>query len=296
MKVSLVVTNSKRKSLVFVSNELEAYSLEEAVQLTREGKIEGAHVVKRGKDTFIRTNPNKVKTDDFDHLSVTAANLLLYAQGSRLTEVISPALKTFLDIYRNHLNKNEQLIKPVDQPEVLMISVKDKLLQHRSIIFDAAETYKIDPFLIGAILIDEIARLIPFESIADKFLAQILGVDASIGIAQVKTNTANDIIKQGLYNPNPDDAKLPFKILNIEARAHLYTYLIEPKHSIFFAAANIRRIINFWASKIDLTKRPGIIATLYPQGLGNPKKDPQPVLRGSQIAKEFYQLAKKWLY
>jgi len=168
MRIALVVTDTKRKSLVFVSDELTAYSLEEAIELTHEGKINGAHIVQSNKGVYIRTNPHVAKKDEFDSLSVTMGNILLYAQGIHITK-ISPLLNDFIAMYRTQLEKNKQLIKPVDQPEVLLISVKAKLQQHRSIIFDAAETFDTDPYLIGAILIDEIARLIPFESIVDKF-------------------------------------------------------------------------------------------------------------------------------
>ena len=41
--------DSKREGLVFVSNELDVYSLEEAVQLTREGQLERVHIVHRGE-------------------------------------------------------------------------------------------------------------------------------------------------------------------------------------------------------------------------------------------------------
>ena len=55
MEIVFVVTNAQRKSLVFVSDELETYSLGEAVQLTRNGKVEGAHVVTKNNTSYIRT-------------------------------------------------------------------------------------------------------------------------------------------------------------------------------------------------------------------------------------------------
>ncbi len=64
---------------------------------------------------------------------------------------------------------------------------------HRELVFEAAEKFDIDPYLLGAILIDEIARLIPFESIVDKIELSILGRNTSFGVAQVKTDTANAI-------------------------------------------------------------------------------------------------------
>lgn len=294
MKIVLIVTNSNRKNLVFISNELDVCSLEKAIQLTHKKQIKGAHVVQQGNNTYIRTNPSVVKSEEFDTLSVTLGNLLLYAQNARLTK-LTPALRVFIDLYLAHLKKNAQLINPVGQPQVLAISVRKKLVQHKDIVFEAAEVFGIDPYLIGAILVDEIARLDPFEEIIDIFGVQIIGGNTSIGIGQVKTDTANGIIKQGLYNPNHNDPKLPFKKLDKTARVHLYTYLIQPKHNIFFSTAYIKSIIDFWASTVDLRKRPEIVATLYSKGYGEPKTNPQPSERGTQIVKEFYPLAKKWL-
>ena len=293
MKIVLVITSSGRKSLVFVSNELEVYSLEKAVELTSEGKIDGAHVVQSDKNTYIRTNPKVAKSDEFDTLSVTIGNLLLYAQGVHLTKA-SPSLYLFIYLYRENLSKNEQFIRPVGQPEVLLASIKRKLQQHRDIIFDAAEKFDIDPYLLGAILIDEIARMVPFEPIAEALGVLIVGRNISIGIAQVRIDTANNIIKLGLYNPNPKDPKLPFRKLDGAARVHLYNYLIQPKHNIFFAGAVVKDIINSWTPIAGKKLTSAIIAVLYSQG-GKPHPDPVSNNRGEQIAGEFYELAKKIL-
>jgi len=97
MKIILDITNSTRKSLVFVSNELHTHPLEKAVHLTRDKKIKYAHVVQRGKTTYIRTSPKVPKSEEFDTLSITSKNILLYAHGTRLTK-ISPALNAFVEL------------------------------------------------------------------------------------------------------------------------------------------------------------------------------------------------------
>jgi hypothetical protein len=280
--------------LAFASDELVSYSLERAIQLTREGKVDGAHVVQRGERAYIRTNPKVPKSSEFDTLSITARNLLLYAQGVHLTKV-SPALYVFVELYRDNLDKTKQLVNPVGQSEVLAEGVRKSLQKHGSIIFDAARKFEIDPYLLGAILVDEIARLKPFETITDELGVNIVGLNISVGIGQVKIDTANDLIKKGVYHPDSEDKKLPFVRLTNANRAYLYVYLIQPKHSIYFAAAFIRYVINFWKPKIDLAKRPEIIATLYSLGYGEPKPDPVASDRGEQIIGEFYPLAKSWL-
>jgi hypothetical protein len=292
MKIILVLTDTKRKSVVFISNNLDSYSLQEAIQLTQEGKIEGACCVQRKNSVSIRTLPKIEKDDEFDNLSVTIGNILLYTQGTHVSK-ISPLIDNFIAIYRTYLKQNEQIIKPIGQPEVLLANIKRQLQQHRNIIFDAAKTYEIDPYLIGAILIDEIARLIPFESIIDA-VGVLAGRNMSVGIAQVKIDTANSIIKLNLYNPNSHDQKLPYKKLDSDARSHLYTYLINPRHNIFFATAVVKDILNSWNPVAGKKLTQSVIATLYSKG-GKPNHSPSSNERGEQIANEFYILAKKLL-
>ena len=198
-------------------------------------------------------------------------------------------------MYGKSLKKKQSYIKPVGKPKVPTSAVKKKLLPHRDLIFSAAEKFRIDPYLLGAIMIDEIAQLYPFEQIVDKLKANIVGRDASVGIAQVKIDTANNLIKKGLYNPNSSDKKLPFVRLDNAGRRHLYDYLIKDKYNIFFAAAYLRSLINDWSKFVDLRKKPEIIATLYSLPYVKPHDDPKPNERGSQIAKEFYELTKKFL-
>ncbi|MBI3442951.1 MAG: DUF1402 family protein [Candidatus Sungbacteria bacterium] len=78
-------------------------------------------------------------------------------------------------------------------------------------------------------------------------------------------------------------------------RSHLYTYLIQPEHSIYFAAAGMRALVDEWKKFIDLNKKPEIIATLYSKKHVDPHPDPKANERGLQIMEEFYALAKEWL-
>jgi len=294
MKVVLVVTDPRGKSLAFVSDALKAISLEEAVRLANEGKIDGAHVVRRTTGAYIRTNMGVPKMEEFDQLSVSGRALLLYAEDARHA-VSTPALSAYINRHTTSFKEREPFIAPVGQPKVLTTLVKKKLEPHRAVIFSAAAQFSLDAYLLGAIIVDEIARMHPFEQMIDALGARIVGRNVSVGIAQVKIDTAHDLIKRGLYHPNPTDKKLPFKKLDAFARVYLYTYLIQPKHNISFAAAFVRYVIDFWASKIDLTERPEIIATLYSIGCGEPKLDPKASDRGTQIAGEWHSLAKKWL-
>lgn len=130
----------------------------------------------------------------------------------------------------------------------------------------------------------------------DQLGAAIVGLNISVGIAQVKIDTANQLIKRSLYNPNPNDKKLPFVgVLSNSDRKYLYKYLIQPKHNIRFAAALIRAFIDDWKKEIDLSEKSEILATLYHLPYRKPHSKPEADKRGNQIAIEFYEYAKKWI-
>jgi hypothetical protein len=296
MKFILVVTDAHGKNLAFVSRELQTLSLKEATEAVRRGDVPGAYVVERKTGAYIRTKASVPKLEQFEKIAIPFKNLLLYAQGVRSAKD-SPALKTYVSLFTSSLPPDQPFITLAGQPpwKVLTADVKRKVIPQRANILDSADRFKIDPYLLGAILIDEIAQLNPFEDILDALGVKIIGSNTSVGIAQIKTDTANSIIAKGLYNPNPDDLALPFKKLDKTAREHLYTYLIDPRHCIFFAGAYIRSIIDYWTSNVDLAKRSDIVGTLYSQGYGKPKPNPETNERGVQIATEFYSLAKQWL-
>jgi len=292
MKIILVLTDTRWKNLVFVTDELKILSLDEAIRFTNNGKIDDAHVVKRSTGTYIRTYQSVPKNREFEQLALTGRNLSLYLQGNYSLNFSS--ITEYLKLYRESLRQLQSFIEPVGKAKVPTSAVKKKLLPHRDLIFDAAEKFGIDPYLLGAIVVDEIAQLYPFEQIVDKLKADIIGRDASVGVAQVKIDTANNLVKRGLYNPNPNDKKLPFVRLDNAGRRHLYDYLIRDKHNIFFAAAHVRSVIEDWRKFIDLTDKQAILATLYSL-YKKPHDKPEPSNRGLQIANEFYKLAKKWL-
>ena len=141
-------------------------------------------------------------------------------------------------------------------------------------------------------MIDEIARMAPFEKIRDAIASYTVNWNVSVGVAQVKLQTAKGLIRDGYYNPNPKDPKLSQKHIGKVPRAYLYKYVVQPKHSIFFCAAKIRSFIDEWGSEIDLSRRPEIIATLYHLPYRKPHDQPGTNARGMQIVEEFYLLAK----
>lgn len=143
----------------------------------------------------------------------------------------------------------------------------------------------------GAILIDEFCR-IGWEDAFDVEAAILFSNRSfSIGVAQVEISTAKTLIKKGYYTPN---SQLDFS--KPENRRALISYLDEPNHSINFAAANIRKIIDDWKRYIDLSNRPEIIGTIYSQGnINKPHSAPVSNSRGDQIKNGFYPIAQRTL-
>lgn len=170
-----------------------------------------------------------------------------------------------------------------------------KLQPHRDLVFTAAKKFDVDPHLLGAIIIDEIARFSPFEILTDPLGGQFAGINTSAGIAQVKIETARGLIQKGYYNPDPADKRLSPQNIPKIFRQELYPYLKNPEYSIFFAATKMRSLIDEWQKSVDISKSPNIIATLYSLKGKAPHAHPQPNDRGMQIANEFYKLAQKWL-
>ena len=102
------------------------------------------------------------------------------------------------------------IIEPVDSFRVPTSVVQRVFESHSDIIKEAAQEFAIDQYMLGAVLIDEIAHLAPFEPIVEKVGADIIGKNTSVGVAQVKIETANDLIKKDIYNPSPSDKKASF--------------------------------------------------------------------------------------
>lgn len=292
MGILFVVTNTKRKSLVFVTETLEVFSLPEMIAVVKNKFFEGVYAVTGTSGTYIRSTPDKITKNNIDTLSITGPQLALIAQGYANS---TPAVKRYADLYLESFKEGAPYIKPVGSFRIPSAVVKKVFRSHTKIIAQAAKEFNIDQYTLGAILIDEIARLAPFEPIFEKLGADIVGLNVSVGVAQVKLETANGVIQRGIYNPNPFDKKLPFSgNLTNGNRRYLYDYVIQPKHNVRFGAAVLRRTIDFWMKYIDLSNRPEILGTLYQRGYGEPKENPVAIPRGEQIADEFYDYAKQW--
>ena len=294
MQILLVITDTRRKNLFFASDERSVFPRTEAVARAERGEISGMRVVYGKSGSFLRTAPSVPEKKELEYLSISAPSLFSVIQGTRHA-ASTPQLSWNIETYLSSIEGQGSFVTPVGETKVPTAKIKERLQSYRSLIFKAAEQFDIDPYLLSAILIDEIARAHPYESILDAIGTTLLGLNTSTGVAQVKLTTANNLIRKGLYNPNPDDPKLPFNKLDSAARKHIYEYVRQPEHSISFAAAFLRGLIDEWSTHIDLATRPEIIATLYHLRYKSPHAHPQPNERGTQIYQEFYPLARTWL-
>ena len=207
MRIILVATDVNRKNIVFVSDAGRALSLEEAIRLIQAQTLKSTYIVHGKYGEYVRSLPNIALKDNLDALSVSGRDIISYINQTKHAVSTSP-ISRYLERYLASLDEGEPFITPIGQEKVLVADVKERFVPHLSLITTVAKEFNIDRYLLGAILIDEIARMRPFEPIFDKLGATIVGLNVSVGIAQVKIDTANQLIKKGLYNPNSNDKKL----------------------------------------------------------------------------------------
>lgn len=290
MQVILVITDKKGKNLLFILDTLETLTLNDMIDCVKKQELQGFHLVKTKKCTFIRTNPNATPKDNLDFISIPLSSL------TRTSKEESSAIKQYREKRKQHLDEKEKQKEKIiyidGTPKRTETEVIAFLSRYKSEILSASKSLKVDNYLLGAILIDEELRRDWLDN-WDSWLAK-LGIDSSIGIAQVKISTARNLIKRGFYNPNPKDKNLLPQKINSVPNKYIQQYLDNPNHSIHFAGAKINQIIQDWSQYIDLKNKPEIIGSLYSLGR-KPHANPEANDRGRQIAGEFYQIAKKAL-
>lgn len=292
MNIIFVITNSRGKNLVFVADTLKIYSLKKAIDSARDGSLKNIYPVKSRNGIYLRAKKKISKNNQLDRLSLSSFSL--FASKDDIEGALAtPSFRAYWHLYQATLSEQTKLIVIDGYPRIAQSAAKSKLLSNKNYIFRAAKQFEIDPHLLAAIIIDEIARAAPIEPIVDLLGVSFLGINTSAGIAQVKIETARDLIAGGYYNPDP--LKLNSQYIGKVSRQDLYQYIKASEHSIFFAAARISQLVDEWGSFVDLRQNPAIIATLYSRSYKKPHGNPEPNDRGIQISHEFYSLAKTWL-
>lgn len=297
MRIALVVTDSKGKNVSFITETFKKISLKNLLVLVEKGRLDYLHNVRGKRGKYVRSDPNRARDDNLDVRSIPYHRLLRAKDD--LEMILGQAeFQLYWKLYSAYLRRIQETEKIITvdgflwTPERIII---DKISKQRVHILRAAAAFSIDPNLLGAIVIDECARFSGLDLVDDP--RALIGKNTTVGIAQIRVDTAKELIIRGYYNPNPRDPLLEKERITTTPPGHLYTYLIKPHHSIHFAAARIQYLIDRWVPFADISKRVDIIGTVYslPDNRAKPRKNPESSDRGRQIKDEFYPLAKKVL-
>jgi hypothetical protein len=279
MKIILVINDDKGKNILFVTDEFKALLLKDAINLVKQQQIPTLQLVRSPKGLYLRAK----KGSD---IILNSVSVSVEQTKDGLKDFLSFCKHSAMEVYRKHkiANAKPDAIWIEGLPRPSAADARVHLQKYQDIIREASKKQDIDINILGAILIDEYLRM--GEDDLGDWLA-LLGAKTSVGIAQIKIATAQDIMRSGLYIPNNDRS-----LLTIPAPL-LYPILDNPYHSIHLCAARVRQIINYWKKTLDISQRVDIIGTLYSLGLGKPKPIPESNERGDRIRDEWYPLAEQ---
>ncbi len=299
MKIILAVEDDKGRSSLFVGDDGMVYTLAEVIALTKSGQVSGLQAATRNGVSYLRASRQRVGIPALQDVSISTKSVF-FITGNTTSVFSHTQFRPFWDFYQDQLVKEAaqgKLIVSADgQPFDTRDHIETVLLSYKAYLYSAAQQFRIDPYLLAAICIDETIRLAPFEEIAQKIKSTFIpSSNVSVGIAQVKLQTAKDLIRQGYYNPDPLDEKLDKTHVAKTSLAYIYQYVTDDKHNVYFAAAKIRSLIDEWKLAVGIDIPPTIIATLYHLDHKPPRTNPETNVRGEQIVTEFYPLAKEIL-
>lgn len=123
----------------------------------------------------------------------------------------------------------------------------------------AGQEFRVDPIAVGAMIYQEQATNVSFVDTLTDYVGGLLHVNTSIGIGQVRVNTAGELEK--IYpelDPGSDDSLLTNDVFVRVER------LKDPYTNARYVAAKLRFSQVRWQEKgFDIHDRPGILGTLY---------------------------------
>ena len=152
-------------------------------------------------------------------------------------------------------------------------SEEELLLQYKNEIIKAANIVGIPPRILASIIYTEHKLNVKFgENILDYVFAKS-GYNSSMGVAQVKINTASWIGEQ-THNPNSQfylGKKIELLLSPSKDWGEIVEKLDKPGTNILYAACYIAMINKLWEAYFDLLDsgniKVGIIATIYTLGI-----------------------------
>ncbi len=145
------------------------------------------------------------------------------------------------------------------------------LREHKNEIIEASKSFGISPRLLASIVYAEQSLNVkPGEDLLDKVFA-MSGYNASVGIAQIKVETALWIRKQILDKNSEFYSSTGSVALTSSASSDIVDQLDNPQTNLLYAAAYIKIIYDVWQPLLRETayqkNTTGIIGTLYCLGL-----------------------------
>jgi len=232
--------------------------------------------VETSDGTHVRSDRNLSTVDNLSSLLVPAGSL-----SKRLTNASfkDKAVYNFIKARGRFIElefTKDELIYIDRTAYISKDAVSQRFMPLTSEIKRAAKQQNIESSLLAAILIDELAESGP-DDLFD--LLGYLGVNTTVGLAQVKLTTARLLIKNGFYQA--------FSIISDQK---LYGLPIDDHEAVKFTAAYIPFTIDH-RTKRKLGLTPEHIATAYSRGFNHSEVS----ARCTTIIKDFVLVAKELL-
>src|SRR3972149_1334870 len=123
MKIILVLTNSQRRNLVFITDKLNSFSI-------KKGQVDKVHIVHREDVVYLRTNREVPKQWELESLSISSFQLFFSVNNldSKLFRPLADYLIRYQDTFDS---SNQDIIRISGLKMVTKDKVKEKLQSHK---------------------------------------------------------------------------------------------------------------------------------------------------------------------
>jgi hypothetical protein len=165
---------------------------------------------------------------------------------------------------------------------------KDIIIRHKNLIIVAAKEFDVDPIVVGAVIFQEQSTNVNFVDTLADYLGGRLGLNTSIGIGQVRVETARSL-----------GEKFPELLENNKSNTtrSVIERLKDPRANIRYVAGKIAFSQLEWLEMdLDITNRPDILGTLYNiEDVDDPIKPhayPKPNDFGNGVQKNYDRIKK----
>ena len=139
MKIILIITDTKKKSLIFVDENLKIYSLREIVLAVQNGLFKNIYIVNRSGNIYLRSAGSVLKEEKLDRISISSYQLFYSLQD--IGKILSiPSFNNYWQKYQQNLLQEQQeklgaCIIIDDHPRILKANAQYKLTTNKKIIF-----------------------------------------------------------------------------------------------------------------------------------------------------------------